>query len=357
MFKTLRQLGSILLLSFIFISLSVPVFADEYKDCMAEVKQQAKNFCETFESTSLDECDKTKKFEGTTYGTISECYTAIQNKIDTCITDLETQNKSICDVFDPSKGIIAEMAKCIDEKVKTSEKASTLAKLKSDSLSCQEAAAAEHQNHYDSCKSITDDTAFNSCRAQADKERELKDTKCKENYTNLFTELSTAAKTTCEAELEAAKKKAEEDAAAQKKKENCGNKTLDSGEECDDGNKIEGDGCDTECKKEATVPPDIPKISTLVRPDTEKVSQSSPYLTTNFLPRIARTIVSVAIASSVFGLIASSIGLLAAFGNEEKYGNAKKGIYFSLIGLGISLLSFAIVQLIFFTGFQIGQVK
>ena len=72
---------------------------------------------------------------------------------------------------------------------------------------------------------------------------------------------------------------------------------------------------------------------------------------------MAKTIVSFAIGGAVIGLIMGSIGMMTAYGNDEKYGNAKKAVMFSLIGLVICLLSFAIVQLVFFTGFQAGQIK
>lgn len=137
---------------------------------------------------------------------------------------------------------------------------------------------------------------------------------------------------------------------------NCGNGTLDEGEGCDDGNRVSGDGCDENCMTEETVPPSIPKINTLPGPNADTVGSVSPYLMSNFLPRIARTVISFGIGAAVLGLVLSSIGLLTAYGNEEKYGNAKKGMYFSLIGLVIALLAFAIVQLVFFTGFQIGNI-
>lgn len=103
--------------------------------------------------------------------------------------------------------------------------------------------------------------------------------------------------------------------------------------------------------------PSVPKIDTVVRPNVENVSSVSPYLSSTFLPRVANTIVSFGIGAAVLGLILGSIGLLTAYGNDEKYGNAKKGIYFSLIGLIICLLAFAIVQLIFYTGYQAGQIR
>ena len=103
--------------------------------------------------------------------------------------------------------------------------------------------------------------------------------------------------------------------------------------------------------------PSIPKIDTVVRPNVENVSKVGPYLSSTFLPRVAKTIVSFGIGAAVLGLVLGGIGLLTAYGNDEKYGNAKKGIYFSLIGLVICLLAFAIVQLIFYTGFQAGQIR
>ena len=109
-------------------------------------------------------------------------------------------------------------------------------------------------------------------------------------------------------------------------------------------------------KESTTKAPSIPKIDTLPGPQATDVSEVSPYLMSNFLPRIARTVISFGIGAAVLGLVLSSIGLLTAYGNEEKYGNAKKGMYFSLIGLVIALLAFAIVQLVFFTGFQIGNI-
>ncbi|MFC1600292.1 pilin [Patescibacteria group bacterium] len=103
--------------------------------------------------------------------------------------------------------------------------------------------------------------------------------------------------------------------------------------------------------------PSVPNIDTLVRPNVEDVSKVNPYLSTTFLPRVAKTVVSFGIGAAVIGLIMGSIGMLTAYGNDEKYGNAKKAVMFSIIGLIICLLSFAIVQLIFFTGFQAGQIK
>ncbi len=75
------------------------------------------------------------------------------------------------------------------------------------------------------------------------------------------------------------------------------------------------------------------------------------------LPQIARTVTGLATTLSVIFIIFGSIQFLTAYGNEEKFGNAKKTVTFAVIGLGISLLSFAIVQIIFFTGFHVTEIK
>lgn len=109
---------------------------------------------------------------------------------------------------------------------------------------------------------------------------------------------------------------------------------------------------------ETTTAPKIPNISTLPGPNSgTKLEDTSTYLTTNLLPHIARTVTGLAITLSVIFIIFSSIQFLTAYGNEEKLGNAKKTVTFALVGLFLSLLSFAIVQIIFFTGFQVTQIK
>lgn len=107
-----------------------------------------------------------------------------------------------------------------------------------------------------------------------------------------------------------------------------------------------------------TIAPQIPDISTLPGPNSNtKLEDTSDYLTSNLLPHIARTVTGLAITLSVIFLIFGAIQFLTAYGNEEKLGNAKKTVTFAIVGLFISLLSFAIVQLIFFTGFQVTQIK
>lgn len=107
-----------------------------------------------------------------------------------------------------------------------------------------------------------------------------------------------------------------------------------------------------------TVAPSIPNISTLPGPSSEqKLENTSNYLTSTLLPNVARTVTGLAITASVIFIIFGAIQMLTAYGNEEKLGSAKKTVTFAIIGLFISLLSFAIVQIIFFTGFQVTQIK
>ena len=61
------------------------------------------------------------------YADVNDCQNALLNATEACIMDLETQNETTCAAFE---GVSAELAKCINDKVKTSDKASTLEKLK-----------------------------------------------------------------------------------------------------------------------------------------------------------------------------------------------------------------------------------
>ena len=66
----------------------------------------------------------------------------------------------------------------------------------------------------------------------------------------------------------------------------------------------------------------------------------------NALPTITGLVLQLAGGLSLLFVIISGIQLLTAYGNEEKIGPAKKTLTFALAGLVISLLSYAIVQII-----------
>lgn len=267
MFKSLKQLGAIIILSLILINSITTVFAAT--------------------STTYEECIQAFKSDNTNYAACD----AMRQDAEKCFTDAEASFKEICN----------NNATCIQN-------------LKNDPQSL--ALCLEKDNTAKECTTKAEQSFEEICRAQFPAQ----------------TSSGTSGSSSC------------------------GNGIFEDGEGCDDGNVMSGDGCDSKCMTETTVPPAIPKIRTLPGPDAPTVGNVSPYLMSTFLPRIARTVISFAIGAAVLGLILSSIGLLTAYGNEEKYGNAKKGLLFSIIGLMIALLAFAIVQLVFFTGFQIGNI-
>lgn len=103
--------------------------------------------------------------------------------------------------------------------------------------------------------------------------------------------------------------------------------------------------------------PKIPEISTLPGPSEGNVSQVGTYVQQSFLPRIGLTIVSIAVFASVAFIIFGTIQLLTAYGDDEKISTAKKTLTFAVIGLIITLLSYAIVSFIFTAGFGINQIQ
>lgn len=107
----------------------------------------------------------------------------------------------------------------------------------------------------------------------------------------------------------------------------------------------------------APKPPAIPEISTLPGPSSGDVSQVGQYVRDNFLPRIAVTVIQLAIGSAVLFLIVGSIMMLTAYGSEDKLSTAKKTMVLALAGLGISLMAYVIVQLIFYSGYKITEIK
>jgi cysteine-rich repeat protein len=331
--------------------------------CNAKFEQD-KSICEAtlnFECVDeieekISDCIKTLKSDQKR----AEC-ALLQAEADTCFTEANKSFEEICKAQFPKK-IDPEVQKCINEKLSTSQEAKQLPTLLEKQNTCLDLVQSEYNSFLNSCKQkctgeSVDNSCVKECNVDAEEERDRKIEKCEEAYDELYNELSERFKKECEEEIEEAKRQQEAEEKAAEKERKCGNGELDKGEECDDGNNKNFDGCNSECKIEPTVPPSIPKISTVPGPEAENVSTVSPYLMTNFLPRVARTIISFAIGAAVLGLIISSIVMLTAYGNEEKYSNAKKGLYFSMIGLAISLLAFAIVQLVFFTGFQIGNIR
>ena len=86
------------------------------------------------------------------------------------------------------------------------------------------------------------------------------------------------------------------------------------------------------------------KISTLKLPGAGK--DQGRALGNEVLPNITKTVIAITGGLALLFLIISGIQLLTAFGNEERVTAAKKTLAYSLIGLLIATLSYAIVQII-----------
>lgn len=107
-----------------------------------------------------------------------------------------------------------------------------------------------------------------------------------------------------------------------------------------------------------TVPPIIPvgtntqqkpgeiPISTLVLPGAGIDNSKPAALWENVLPAITNTVITLTGGLSLLFTIISGIQVLTAYGSEEKIGAAKKTLTWALLGLLISILSYAIVQII-----------
>ncbi len=94
-----------------------------------------------------------------------------------------------------------------------------------------------------------------------------------------------------------------------------------------------------------TKPPIVPTGTT--KPNLPGVgTDQGQALQQNVLPTITNIVVSITGGLALLFVIISGIQILTAYGNEEKIGEAKKTFTWALIGLLISILSYAIVQII-----------
>ena len=75
-------------------------------------------------------------------------------------------------------------------------------------------------------------------------------------------------------------------------------------------------------------------------------TDNSKALYEKVLPGITNTVIGLTGGLSLLFSIIAGIQILMAYGNEEKIGAAKKTLTWALLGLLISLLSYAIVQII-----------
>lgn len=85
-------------------------------------------------------------------------------------------------------------------------------------------------------------------------------------------------------------------------------------------------------------------ISTLKLPGVG--SDQGQALQQNVLPAITNIVIGLTGGLALLFVIFSGIQILTAYGNEEKIGAAKKTLMWALAGLIISMLSYAIVQIL-----------
>lgn len=64
------------------------------------------------------------------------------------------------------------------------------------------------------------------------------------------------------------------------------------------------------------------------------------------LPSITTIVIAMAGALAFLFIIIGGIQILTAYGDDEKIGNAKKTITYAIVGLLISMMSYAIVSII-----------
>lgn len=105
----------------------------------------------------------------------------------------------------------------------------------------------------------------------------------------------------------------------------------------------------TSNEKSHTRPPIIPKqgdtTEELIIPHSTETDDSN-HLQSTYLPTVTRTIIALAGASALLMIIVGGIQILTAYGNDEAISKAKKTITYSVVGLLIALLSYAIVSII-----------
>jgi len=101
-------------------------------------------------------------------------------------------------------------------------------------------------------------------------------------------------------------------------------------------------------KERKTVLPPLQKPSLLPGPDIGDGSgdEVKSYITDKFLPSISKRFITIVSVAGLLGLVYSGILFIAAIGEQEKVNKAKRAAMFSVLGLLLAILSFAIVQII-----------
>lgn len=94
------------------------------------------------------------------------------------------------------------------------------------------------------------------------------------------------------------------------------------------------------------VPAVIPKATNLPGPDTDTDKSNRKILGETVLPKIAVFIIGFVGGLSILFLVIGGVRFAMAYGNEEDITNAKNQVVYAIVGLLISLLSYAIVAII-----------
>ncbi len=98
------------------------------------------------------------------------------------------------------------------------------------------------------------------------------------------------------------------------------------------------------------------KDSPIYLPGSDAPNKGS-YIQDNFLPRVTGTIIAFGGALSLVFRIIGGIQILTAYQGDEGLGKAKKTLTWALVGFVISMLSYAIVQIIVSINFTTPPVK
>lgn len=81
-------------------------------------------------------------------------------------------------------------------------------------------------------------------------------------------------------------------------------------------------------------------------PGANTPANQGDYIQNKFLPKVTSMIIALTGGLSLLFVIVSGIQILTAFEKEEQLAEAKKTLTWALIGFIISILSYAIVQIV-----------
>lgn len=92
--------------------------------------------------------------------------------------------------------------------------------------------------------------------------------------------------------------------------------------------------------------PCVPNLPCIQKETQKSGAAVQTYVREKFAVTFLRTFLGLAAVTSVIFIIVGGLQLHLAFGNEEALGKAKKTLIWAIVGLIISILSVAIVQII-----------